>query len=154
MPSVSQGDSQIFSLILRLKHLSRPSTYTVVTTKYSKTPTLDELFSVVLTHAETWIMAKELLQLICLGADYLVIWASEARAIESLNHWRDRCQVLDTFLAVSHRILFQLEEQAKPPPIHPAAATETRSVLATTWGFSESNILYTLYMVLQVSCYI
>ncbi|KAF8521318.1 hypothetical protein JB92DRAFT_3111204 [Gautieria morchelliformis] len=127
-----------------LQQVSKPATYATITTIGTVDPTLDALFGLILTHHQAWIISREILALLVSGMDYAIMRAGEARAIDSLNHWQDGCQLLDTITAVAQRVLFEVEGIS--PLVNQAAAAATRSSAATAWGFNESNRLYILYI--------
>ncbi|KAF8582908.1 hypothetical protein K439DRAFT_1617897 [Ramaria rubella] len=132
-------------ILLGVKWNRAPSTYAVLTGFSKECSTVDELISAIMSHLEMQYLSEQLLESFVTGMDYSVLRVREAYAMESLDVWQDRCQVLDKLSTILIRMLSHCDK--RNIIICSATAPQTRVPSATLWGFPEMDLLYILYLV-------
>ncbi|KAF8578162.1 hypothetical protein K439DRAFT_1621518 [Ramaria rubella] len=125
------------TILLGVKQNRVPSTYAVLTGFSKEHSTINELISAIMSHLEMQYLSEHLLESFATGVDYSMLRAGEAHAVESLDVWQDRCQVLDKLSTILICMLSHRDERN----------IITRVPSATLWGFPETDLLYILYLV-------
>ncbi|KAF8573773.1 hypothetical protein K439DRAFT_1624820 [Ramaria rubella] len=124
-------------ILLSVKQNGAPSTYAVLTGFSKEHFTVNELISAIISHPEMQYLLEQLLESFATSVDYSMLRAREAHAMESLDVWKDGCQVLDKLSTILIHMLSHCDERN----------IMTRVPSATLWGFPKMDLLYILYLV-------